>query len=939
MPNYILDWNKYTKAAIDIACEGAVLLENREDTLPLKKDTKVALFGRMQTNYYKSGTGSGGMVNVEHVVNIREGLTDSGKVIVDEELMKIYDEWEKANPVDPGLGWGRERWSQNEMPLTDDIVNAAASRNDVAVIVIARTAGEDRDNSCDKGSLKLQDGEEAMLGKVCAAFRKTVVLLNTGNIIDMSFVTKYKPSAVMYIWQAGMIGGTACARLLTGEVNPSGLLPDTIAKTVDDYPSTPYFGGSDSVKDYYTEDIYVGYRYFTTFARDKVMYPFGYGLSYTGFDISGQEMSVSEDKVTVRVRVTNLGEIPGKKTILVFAAPPQGKLAKPSKVLVGFAKTYEIMPGGTCSVEIEAPLKYFASFDDDGRAGVGTGWILERGVYDVHVGGDSLDSDIVLSFTLDETRNIEELEPVAAPVEEFDRFTHDGKGKLTLEKVPVLKKDYLAECLSLVPPEIEQTGDKGIKLADVKTGKASMDDFIAQLSDEDLSLIIRGEGMSCPKVTTGTAGGFAGVAKEIHDLGVPACCCSDGPSGMRIDSGKKAFSIPNGTCIASSFNTDAVESLFGWFGIEMLNNHVDTILGPGMNIHRHPLNGRNFEYFSEDPLLSGKMASAQIKALEQHGVTATIKHFCCNNRETRRRDMDSVVSERALREIYLRGFEIAVKEGHARSIMTVYNKINGTYGAAHYGLNTMVLRQQWKYTGLTMTDWWAYISGVPSMNMHHNLREHAMMARAQNDLYMVCSSVDRKFLDDTDCFEELQSGRGITRAELQRNARNILNFAMNTPAMDRIMGEKIEINNVDCPFKADDVDMEANYFYNIDETPEIDILEQVDTSTGKDFILGVTSDVPGVYEIEITASSELNELAQIPMTIYYTSIPIKVVTWNGTNGKDVTMREHLVINSRHVVFRAHMGAAGVKLKKLCFKFVSPITEEVLKAVFARDDEE
>jgi len=214
-----------------------------------------------------------------------------------------------------------------------------------------------------------------------------------------------------------------------------------------------------------------------------------------------------------------------------------------------------------------------------------------------------------------------------------------------------------------------------------------------------------------------------------------------------------------------------------------------------------------------------------------------------------------------------------------------------------------------------------------------------MMARAQNDLYMVCSSVDRKFLDDTDCFEELQSGRGITRAELQRNARNILNFAMNTPAMDRIMGEKIEINNVDCPFKADDVDMEANYFYNIDETPEIDILEQVDTSTGKDFILGVTSDVPGVYEIEITASSELNELAQIPMTIYYTSIPIKVVTWNGTNGKDVTMREHLVINSRHVVFRAHMGAAGVKLKKLCFKFVSPITEEVLKAVFARDDEE
>jgi len=938
MPNYILDWNKYTKAAIDIACEGTVLLENRDNTLPLKEGAKVALFGRMQNHYYKSGTGSGGMVNVEHVVDIREGLAASGKMTLDEELIRLYDEWEINNPVDQGIGWGNERWSQDEMPLDDKVVSDASRRNDYAVIVLARTAGEDRDNSYDKGSLRLQDGEEDMIRKVCGKFTRTIVLLNTGNIIDMSFVIKYRPSAVLYVWQGGMVGGTACAKILTGEVCPSGILPDTIAKRIEDYPATPYFGGKDCVKDFYSEDIYVGYRYFTTFAPDKVMYPFGYGQSYTTFMISGATLTVLGDRVRVSARVTNLGEVPGKKTVLLFAASPKGKLAKPARVLAGFTKTYEIMPGGTCNIEIEVRMRDLASFDDDGRAGLGTGWILEQGIYDLHLGGDSLSSDIILSFTLDESRNIEPLEPVLAPVEEFDRFTQDHDGKLVFEKVPVRSKDYRSECLSLAGREILQTGDKGIKLADVREGRASMDEFIAQLSDEELCLIIRGEGMSCPKVTTGTAGGFAGVLKELKNKGVPACCCSDGPSGMRIDSGKKAFAIPNGTCIAATFNTDLVESLFGWFGIEMLSNRVDTILGPGINIHRHPLNGRNFEYFSEDPLLTGRMACAQIRALEEHKVTATIKHFCVNNRETRRRDMDSVVSERALREIYLRGFEMAVKDGHARSIMTVYNKINGTYGAANYELNTMVLRQQWHYTGITMTDWWAYIIAPPAANMHHSLREHAAMARAQNDLYMVCSSVDMKYLDESDCFDELKKGEGITRAELQRNARNILNFAMNTPAMDRLNGDAAAIDHVDCPFTNESVNAEADYFYNIDDNPVINVLDQVDTSTGKDFIFGITSDVNGVYSMEFTASSDLNELAQIPVTLYFTSIPFKVMTWNGTEGVDVTKKVKIGIYSKHSVFRAHPGAPGIKFKSLKFTYLSPIPEGGLEALMEMEDD-
>ena len=226
MPEYILDWNKYTDTAIRVAQEGSVLLKNDRSALPLKSGAKVAVFGRMQNNYYKSGTGSGGMVNVKHVVSILEGLKNEDSIIVDPDLLKIYEEWESENPVDPGLGWGKENWSQKEMPLKDDIVKEASSKNDAAVIVIGRTAGEDRDNTAQKGSFFLSGGEEEMIGKVCKAFSKTIVVLNVGNIIDMSFVKKYDPAAVIYVWQAGMIGGTATADLLCGKAVPSGCLTD-----------------------------------------------------------------------------------------------------------------------------------------------------------------------------------------------------------------------------------------------------------------------------------------------------------------------------------------------------------------------------------------------------------------------------------------------------------------------------------------------------------------------------------------------------------------------------------------------------------------------------------------------------------------------------------------------------------------------------------------
>ena len=913
----ILDWKRYEETATLAAAEGIVMLSNEGGVLPLKQDSKVALFGRMQNNYYKSGTGSGGMVNVDRAVNIREGLEEAG-VELDKELLAFYERFEEENPPLAGIGWGQEHWSQPEAELEDGFVEKLSADNDTAVIIIARTAGEDRDNSASKGAYYLSDGEEKLLSQVTKYFTRTVVLLNVGNIIDMSFAGRYKPSSILYVWQGGMVGGTACARVLTGEVNPSGALTDTIAENIEDYPSDPYFGKGDILTDFYSEDIYVGYRYFSTFAPDKVLYPFGYGLSYTEFEIIPGRVSLEDGRISVSVTVKNTGSLPGKKSVIIYFKAPEGKLGKASRNVFGFSKTGLLAPGGEETLEICESLRRIASFDDDNRAGLKNGWIIEAGCCEFFAGGDFMSAVKTGEIVFDKSENIEELSSAFKPVRAFERFVpvfKDGKVSVGFEKVPLREKENIDDRLKYLAPEIPQTGDKGIKLIDVKEGRASMDDFLAQIGDEDLCLIVRGEGMSSPKVTLGTAAAFGGVSKELQALGIPTLCCSDGPSGMRIDSGKKAFSIPNGTCIASSFNKELTRELFVYFGTEMVGNNIDNILGPGINIHRHPLNGRNFEYFSEDPVVTGDIASAMLDGLHEAGVTGTVKHFCANNRETKRRFMDSVISERALREIYLRGFEIAVKKGRAKSIMTSYNKINGVYGSSNYELNTEILRRQWGFGGIEMTDWWANLD-LPG-NEPDKLRNHAIMVRSQNDIYMVCSSVERNMLDNANTYEELKKEDGlITRAELQRNARNILNYAMTTPAMDRLAGKGIEVEHIDCPFNDHGRKDEAGVFFDIGEDPVIDVRKVTDTSVSKEFTFGITCDDPGIYTLDFEASSELDPLAQIPMTLYLTSIPVKVVTWNGTNGEDAVRSEEIILMTKHVVCRLEFKGEGVTLKKL-----------------------
>ena len=927
MNEIILNWNDYTEAAVKAASEGIVMLENKGRVLPLKKGSRVALFGRMQTHYYKSGTGSGGMVNVNHVTDIREGLNDCPDITLDAELMDIYDKWDEQNPLDAGLGWGKEAWSQAEMPVSSELAETLASRNDAAIILIARTAGEDRDNSAEKGAYYLSDTEEEVLDTVSKAFTNTIVLLNVGNIIDMSFVQKYDIKSVLYVWQAGMIGGISVARVLSGKVNPSGCLPDTIAKSLDDYASNANFC-KDIHEDIYQDDIFVGYRYFSTFDLKAVLYPFGVGLSYTDFELTDTDFKFENDVVTVNVTVKNIGDISGKKAVMLYCKAPDGKLSKPSRVLVGFAKTGEITESGEQKLTINAPVRRFASFDDDCRTGLGTtGFVLEKGVYEFFLGSDFISAEPVGSFELGDSRLVEEVACAMAPTKAFKRLVAIPNGDGTYSKgeedTPLRTVDYLESRMERVAPEIPQTGDKGIKLADVKHGKNTMDEFIAQLTDEDLCLIIRGEGMGSPKVTIGTAAAFGGVTKELKAMGVPTLCCTDGPSGMRLDSGKKAFSLPNGTCLASTFNVDIVEELYTYLGVEMLSNKIDALLGPGINIHRHPLNGRNFEYFSEDPLLTGLMAVAQVKALEKSGVTPVIKHFCANNRETHRREMSSTVSSRALREIYLPAFEIAIREGGCRCLMTSYNRINDIYSANHYDQNTMVLREQWGFTGLVMTDWWAFINKEVTLAEKYSLEDHSVMARSQNDVYMVCTSVEKENLLEADTYKELTEGDGsnITRAELQRNARNILNFAMNTPAMDRVEGKEVKIEHIDSPFKDDDVVVDSDVFYDLDD--EVTIECNVKTARGQDFVFGITSKNAGYIGLEFTGYSNLGELAQIPMTLYVTSIPFAVVTWNGTNGEAVSKTVECMMYSKNCVFRAHFQSGGVSIKTLKVKYLRP----------------
>lgn len=899
-----LDWDKYLETSARAVSGGIVMLKN-DGALPLKQGGTAAVFGRIQLHYYKSGTGSGGMVNVSKVIGITDGLLDAGYKL-DEQLLNAYREWDEQNPFDHGEGWGGEPWSQKEMPLTDELVGGAASRADAAIVIIGRTAGEEMDNKLEKGAFLLSDLEEDMLRRVTSAFDKTVVLLNTGGLIDMSFMDRYPVSAVMYVWQGGMVGGAGTAAVLTGEVSPSGKLPDTIAYEISDYPSDKFFGSGDM--DCYGEDIYVGYRYFETFAKDRVRFPFGFGMSYTSFDIAASDFKLDGDKVTGSVNVKNTGSTPGREVVQIYCSAPQGKLGKPARVLCGFDKTRALQPGESQTLSFEIPLESVASYDDSGVTGHKSAWILEQGGYVFYAGADVRSASEAYSLTLPETV-VRQCKSALGPLTAFKRMVNSS-GKPEFEDVPLTGEAFPHDHAKL-PAEIPQTGDRGIRLADVVNGKNTLEEFTAQLTDYDLSCIIRGEGMGSPKVTAGTAAAFGGVSDTLTALGIPCACCDDGPSGMRLDCGTKAFSLPNGTLLASTFDRPLMTELFTFMGLEMHTNQVDCLLGPGMNIHRHPLNGRNFEYFSEDPYLTGEMASAELAGLHSTGAEGTIKHFCGNNRETRRHFLDSVISERALREIYLRGFEKAVKKGGAKSVMTTYGQVNGVWTAGNYDLVTGILRDDWGFDGFTMTDWWANIN---RRGKAPDKSDFAAMAMAQNDVYMV--TADGAACNDN-TLDSLKSGE-LTRGELQRNAMNILRFLTTTHAMKRVMGCDDETEIINRPADAGDVDSTDIEFHDIDEDLTLD-LTGITTEKGSSYAFGLNVSKPGVYKVTLTASSTLSELAQTSVSIFALGSPCGMFTFNGTGGAPVSQTKDVKCLSNFMPIRLYFGGSGLKTQSIRFE--------------------
>lgn len=909
----ILDMDKYKAVARQVAAEGCVLLKNDNNALPIKNGEKIAVFGRCAFNYYKSGLGSGGLVNTRYTIGILDALKECENISLDKELIGIYEEWIKENPVDKGNGWGAVPWSQKEMPITDRMLEIA-KKSDASLVIIGRTAGEDQDNKAEKGSFYLTDVEYDLIKKVSCACERTIVLLNVGNIIDTKWVNEINPAGLMYVWQGGQEGGYGVSDVLIGKVNPTGKLTDTIAYELSDYPSADNFGNRD--KNYYKEDIYVGYRYFETFAKDRVLYPLGYGLSYTEYDISDIKFDSSNDKVRVKLRVTNKGNTAGKETVFLFVKQPKGVLGKPDIVLIGFEKTKELEPGQYAELVIVADKYYYSSYDDAGKTEAEASYVLEEGEYEFYLGRNIRDL-VPAGIIYEKFRVLERLSHNCAPLEKFERLVCMDKGEENIEKgyeiCPVRKHELKEKIEAGRPDEIEYTGDLGYKLSDVYDNKISMKQFIAQFSTEDCVALFHGEGMCSNRVTPGTAGAFSGVTKKLNEFGVPAVCCADGPSGIRMDCGTKAFSIPNGTAIACSFDLELAEELYGIVGIEMQKNKVDTLLGPGINIHRHPLNGRNFEYFSEDPLITGKMCIAQLKGLEKSGVCGTIKHFCANSQEQYRTTVEAVVSERALREIYLKAFEMAVKEGGARAIMSSYNPVNGIWASGNYELCTGILRKEWDYKGIVMTDWWAFANWEKEDAVKGN---RAPMVRAQNDIYMCCTDSESESEDNV--YEMLENGI-ITLGELQRNAINILEFTLKTPAVLRQMGEKItvELKNEDETDGGEEFikDMES---YKADTTTgEIIINANITGEAGKMMLYEIALERIGMYDVTFEVTSELSILAQLPVSVFVDNIYRTTLSFKGTEGMktEKTYKMGPIIGRMHYLKLA-FGADGIRLQKI-----------------------
>ena len=707
------------------ASEGMVLLKNEDSVLPLKSNDRVAIIGNGVNGLIGGGGGSGSMPVT--TVRFLEGM----KTKHSEDKLKLNSELAVAYSKD-----------KDYSPSQEELKHAVET-SDKVIYTITRNSGEGSDRSEKEGDYYLSRDEIVTLKNlVDFGAEEIIVVLNVGSVIDTTRLLVYpQVKAILLAWYPGQYGGLAISDVLVGDVNPSGKLVDTFAKSYDDYPSAENFLQSNDYVEY-TEDIFVGYRYFETFDPEykNVNFEFGFGLSYTEFEYSNETFDIVDDKIEASVTVTNVGNTVGMESVQLYFAAPQGALGKPAKQLCGFAKTYGLAPGGSQTLRMSVDIADLASYDDTGKIKK-SAYVLEAGEYDLFIGSSIKNVDLLGTYNIDETIIVEELtEQLPATLIE-KRLLADG----SYENI---SKEYTIEALAPRSDRVcADAPEEKIYFDALYESPELMDSFLAQLTPEELIRLCYGQ----PALVSGGTGAIG----DYIEYRIPRLETADGPAGLRLSDAGTAF--PVGTLLACSWSTELLGKIGAEIAKEAKERGIDVWLAPALNIHRNVLCGRNFEYYSEDPYLTGILASAITDAVQKGGVAVCIKHFVGNEKEVNRNSSDSRMSERALREIYLRPFELAIEKADPWMVMSSYNLVNGVETAESYSLLTEILRNEWGYKGVVCTDW-------------NNNTELYRELLAGNDIKMPTANLQNTL-------SAYQAGR-ITREVLEDHAARILELML-----------------------------------------------------------------------------------------------------------------------------------------------------------------
>lgn len=781
-----------------IAEEGIVLLENK-GVLPFDSGVRtIALYGSGARHTIKGGTGSGD-VNVRDYVTVEQGLLNSGYSVVTGEVLAEYDgilqnarliydasvrERAKAGAFAGLIAMMSNPFIPPVFPgLTEEVLCRHPA--DAAVYVLSRNSGEGADRRAVPGDYYLSEQEISDITLLAGQYQKFALLLNVGGVVELSPV-KDLPGAIVLMGQGGSGCGDAAAAVLSGRETPSGRLTATWAEQYADYPFAAEFG--DKYDSYYKEGVFVGYRWFDSLGKD-VLYPFGYGLSYTAFTLSIQGTELSGHRVSVRVAVKNTGVRPGKEVVQLYAAPKSPGLEKPYQSLAAFKKTKLLQPGEEQTLTLNFDAELFAVYHEQRAV-----WLIEQGEYCLLCGTDSRTTTPCAVVSLPESILLQQCENKLRG----ERIEEIGSTRYFTfpEQLPVLRLDPGAFC----PVKHDYTQRSA---ADVEG-----------LTDRELATLCIGAAridLSAVTVVGTFSEGLPGAAGETTSLltekGVPSITMVDGPAGVRVNpilheknggylsdpredpifsklitadtapvdlSGsvtryQYCTALPVASMLAQSWNPELLYQAGELIAAEMELLGVDIWLAPAMNIQRNPLCGRNFEYFSEDPLLTGVCAAALTNGVQSRpGKCVSIKHFAANNQESNRNFHNVHVSERALREIYLRGYEICLKKSKPATVMTALNLINGVHAACDHDLLTDILRREWGFDGIVMTDWGT--TGVPGSNQgqKYDCCYASDCIRAGNDLIMPGSKRDLDYL-----LADLGNGK-LDPEDVRRCGGNIL---------------------------------------------------------------------------------------------------------------------------------------------------------------------